>query len=202
MDVLSWVSIFTIITILIGLASTLKITFSIKSAYLVLLTLALVSYLGSNIIYVIDTGLSTSIKWLNLITLCFLLSSQFGLIRDSQPVFARFPIYLIYLPFILLFFFPLIVSQNVLTNLLIGTLQGGCITVALLMYGIHQFREGHYIWQLSSSILFLISFIIFWFADFVERIEIISAEILIAFGIILLTTGIYTSNKNKLNVKS
>ena len=150
MDVLSWVSIFTIITILIGLASTLKITFSIKSAYLVLLTLALVSYLGSNIIYVIDTGLSTSIKWLNLITLCFLLSSQFGLIRDSQPVFARFPIYLIYLPFILLFFFPLIVSQNVLTNLLIGTLQGGCITVALLMYGIHQFREGHYIWQLSS----------------------------------------------------
>lgn len=197
MDVLSWLSVLTIVSIIIGLASTFKITSTTKSAYLALLTLASVSYLGSNIAYLL--GSDIVIKWLNLITLCFLLSSQFGLIRDSKPIFARFPIYLIFLPFILPFFFPLILHQNVLTNLLIGTLQGGCISVALLMYGIHQFREGNYKWYLSGSFLFLASFIVFWFTDLADGIDTIISKIIIVIAIIFISTGIYKSNKNLLN---
>jgi hypothetical protein len=201
MNVLDWISLLTVLSIFVGLVSTFRITTSTKSAYLILLTLSLLAYLVSKLTYIIEPG-SEIIKWSNLLTLCFILSALFGLIRRSKPVFARFPIYLIYLPFIIPFFYPLIIDQNVLTNLLLGTLEAGCIIVSLMIYGIHQIRSGDSIWELIGSISFSISFIIFWFIEVESLTESIFTEILIVIGILFVTTGIHKRNKLLSNVTS
>jgi hypothetical protein len=159
----------------------------------------LISYFGSNLVFLIDSGLEEVIKWSNLLSLCFLLSALFGLIRNSKPIFASFPVFLIYIPFIIPFFFPLIINQTVLYNLLIGVLQLGCIIVSIMMYGIHQIRSGNYLGQLSGSICFLLAYLVFWAVDLEYFMQIIITEILIVVGIFLISFGIHKSKKAAIN---
>lgn len=201
MGVLDWISILTIISILIALASTIRITFSSKSAYLILLSLSLVSYLASNCFYLIDSGLDVLIKWSNLLSLCFLLSGLFDLIRASKPIFASFPVYLIYIPFIIPFFFPLIINQTVLSNLLIGVLQLGCIIVSIMMYSIHQLRSGNSLAQLIGSVSLLVAFITFWILDIEDFMQNILTQILIVIGIMFISFGIQKSKKAEIHDK-
>lgn len=201
MNILSWLSILTSTVLIIGLLLVFKATLHEKSSYLILLSLSMITLLGSNVVYLIDPSIGTVIKWLNLITLSCLQSSLFGLIRNSKPIFARFPAFLIYLPFIILLFFPLISHQNILTNLLLGTFQAGCIVVALMIYGIHQIKFGFTIWQLLGSIIFLIAFIIFWFVPLENSKALVITEVLVIAGIVAVTVGVNQTYQTKYNVK-
>lgn len=178
-----------------GLALISKPTKREKSAHLILLNVAMVFYIANNIVYLVDPGLVDVIKWLNLITLSSLLSSLFGLIRDSKPIFARFPGFLIYLPFITLFFFPLIVDKNILTDLLFGTFQGGCIVVALMIYGIHQLKSGSHIWMLLGAVTFMLAFISYWFLSLESETSLVLANLLVIAGLIQVSYGIKQSQK-------
>ena len=195
MTILSWISIFSIIAAFAGLALMSKPTKRDKSAYLILLNIAVVFYLASNIIYLINPDLVDVIKWLKLITLSSLLSSLFGLIHDSKPIFARFPAFLIYLPFITLFFYPLITDKNILTDLLFGTFQGGCIVVALMIYGIHQIKLGTHIWMLLGAITFMVAFISNWFLPLESETSLILSKVLVIAGIIQISYGIKQTHK-------
>lgn len=200
MNILSWLSILTSIALIIGLMLLFKATLLEKSSYLILLSLSLVTLLVSNVLYLIDFNLDTIIKWLYLFTLSCLQSSLFGLIRSSKPIFARFPGFLIFLPFIVLLFFPLISHQNILSNLLIGTFQAGCILVAVMIYGIQQLKFGLQIWQLIGSMIFSIAFIIYWFVPLGNFNALVIAKILVIAGIIAVTIGINQTYQSKINV--
>jgi hypothetical protein len=155
-----------------------------------------------NLFYLLDSGSESTLKWMYILCLCSLLSSLFGYIRDSKPIFARFPIYLIFLPFVLPFFLPLILDQYVLIDLLMATLQGGCVVVALLMFSIHQIRNRNVLLQLISSFIFLFSYIIFWFIEIDELSNLITTQVLLTIGIILLSVGIKNQNKAETNVRT
>lgn len=196
MDILSWISVFSIISVVIGLLLVSKPTMSEKSAYLILLNVATLAYLAGNIVYFIDSNLVEVLKWLKLITLTSLLSALFGLVQSSKPIFARFPSFLIYLPFITLFFFPLITDKTILSDLLFGTFQAGSILVALMVFGIHQLKSGKHLWMLFGVTTFLIAFIIFWFVPMDKYTALILTEILVIAGIIEVSFGIKNIYKN------
>lgn len=178
-----------------GLALISRPTKREKSAYLILLNVAMIFYIANNIIYLVDSDLVDVIKWLKLITLSSLLSALFGLIHESKPIFARFPAFLIYLPFITLFFFPLIIDKNILTDLLFGTFQGGCIVVALMIYGIHQLKLGTHIWMLLGAVTFMVAFITNWFLPLESETSLLLAKVLVIAGIIQVSYGINRTHK-------
>lgn len=199
MTVLTWVSILAVLVTLYCIVKIIPLAKKEKSSYLILLSLALTAYLGSNITYVVDENLINPLRWFNFTALVCSISSLFGLIRSSKPVFARFPGYLIYLPFLTLLFFPLVVHQTVITNLLVGTFQAGCIIVALMMYGINQYKNQKSIPQIVGVSLFLISFSIFWFAPLNSELKTVSSELLLIAGLLSLIAGIKNKFKNNLN---
>tara|TARA_R100000541_G_scaffold58037_1_gene68718 strand:- start:5699 stop:6049 length:351 start_codon:yes stop_codon:yes gene_type:complete len=116
------------------------------------------------------------------------------LIRESKPIFARFPAILSFLPFTLLFFVPLILDQLVIYNLIIGTFQGGCIIVALLIFTLSQFSGKNYKWHILGTCTALSSFLVFWLSALPEKILI--SEVLLAIGILFLSKGIKETKLN------
>ncbi|MEO1023224.1 MAG: hypothetical protein AAFW89_11835, partial [Bacteroidota bacterium] len=63
-------------------------------------------------------------EWGMILSITFSLSALFVLIRNSKPVFARFPVSFTLLPFVVPLGFPFLVESDVLENLLIALYQG------------------------------------------------------------------------------
>jgi uncharacterized membrane protein len=112
------------------------------------------------------------------------------LIRESKPVFARFPLVLSFLPFSILLFVPLILEQTVIFNLLLGTFQAGCIVVSLMIFILNQINNQLYKWQIVGSITSLLSFSIFWFTPEFLIDKVIITELLLTFSIYFIVYGV------------
>jgi len=190
MSILSWVSVLSLLAILYSLFLLIPISKRNRSAYLILLSLAIVLYGGSSLTYLIRPNSSVVIRWFNFTSLVFIISSLFAMIRDSKPIFARFPSYLIYLPFVTLLFFPLVVDQTVITNLLLGTFQAGSILVAVMMYSINHIKNGKNLIQLIGVGLFFGALIIFWFTPLNLENKTLISELLVLTGLLILSVGI------------
>lgn len=127
-------------------------------------------------------------EWGDLIAITLVLSGLFVKIRNSKPVFARFPMYLTALPLVSIFFYPLIIDSLVVKDLLTIIYQGGGITVAILVLSIN-----HYLYKergvlLISSSIFLLAYIGEWFlADF--EYSQLTSQILFSLGIVGATFG-------------
>ena len=194
MSFLSWLSILNIFVLLASVYLINSPLNKKKSAFSLLITGCLFTYLISNIIYLFDNNLISILRFLNITTLVCALSALFNLIRESKPIFARFPAILSFLPFTLLFFVPLILDQLVIYNLIIGTFQGGCIIVALLIFTLSQFSGKNYKWHILGTCTALSSFLVFWLSALPEKILI--SEVLLAIGILFLSKGIKETKLN------
>ncbi|MBO6621072.1 MAG: hypothetical protein JJ892_03425 [Balneola sp.] len=195
MDILSWVSILNIIVLLFSIYQVGTIFSEKRLAYLSLICLALVSYLISNIIFLVDQDLILIIRFVNLSSLVCVLSALFSLIRESKPVFARFPSILSYIPFLILLFLPLILGQTVIYNLLTATFQAGSILVALMIFVLNKLNKKDSGWHISGLILLLFAFVFYWFNTLLTPIqEVVITELVLLSGIVLLTTGIRKSH--------
>jgi len=190
MSLLSWVSILGLIIIFYSLSVLIPIILRTRSSFIMLMALSLVAYLGSNLTYLISPDFLTVIRWFNFSSLVLLVSSLFSLIRESKPIFARFPSYLIYLPFITLLFFPLIADQNVITNLLLGTFQVGCVIVGIFMFGISQIKNKDSLLQLVGAFIFLSAISLFWFTPVLPDNKVVITEMLIIAGILITSIGL------------
>ena len=161
-----------------------------RSIFNGLVILALGCYLVSNLIYIFDNSLILGIRFLNIGSLVCTLSALFNLIRESKPVFARFPLVLSFLPFSILLFVPFILEQTVIFNLLLGTFQAGCIVVSLMIFILNQINNQLYKWQIVGSITSLLSFSIFWFTPEFLIDKVIITELLLTFSIYFIVYGV------------
>ena len=81
--------------------------------------------------------------WGNFVSISLVLSALFVIIRDSKPMFARFPIYLTLLPLSGIIFFAVIPTSYAIKDILEIIMQAGAIVVALLIFGVNRPRRAH-----------------------------------------------------------
>ena len=135
--------------------------------------------------------LETSIhifQWGKLISVTIYLSGLLVLIRESKPIFARFPIYLTGLPFVSFLFFPLIIDSIVIKDLINAIYQGGALVVTVLVFTINQARKRrrrYYIIGLSCVGASYLSYWLYFNRSASELIWI--PEILLSVGILFTT---------------
>ena len=93
------------------------------------------SFLASKIFVLVGPSyLARDVEtWGNFISISLILSALFVIIRDSKPMFARFPIYLTLLPLSGIIFFAIIPTNYAIKDLLELIMQAGAIVVALLI---------------------------------------------------------------------
>lgn len=100
-------------------------------------------------------------QWGKLISITFYISGLLVLIRESKPIFARFPAYLTALPFVSFLFFPLIIDSIVIKNLINAIYQGGALVVTVLVFTLNQAKQSkrrYYIIGISSIGLAYLSY--------------------------------------------
>lgn len=200
MDLSSWLSLLNVLVLLFSLYQLATVLAVKRSSFLILLSSALLTYLISNIIYLIDDALIVAIRFLNTASLVCVLSALFNLIRESKPIFARFPTILGYLPFVILLFIPLVLDQPVIYNLILGTFQGGALIVSILIFSINQKNQNNYLLLIIGTIVCLIAFILFWMVPLTELQIAVITELLLITGVLLISLGTKQSQINNPNV--
>ncbi len=157
--------------------------------------------IGVGLDYAFGDDLSFSREWGDLIAITTALCGLFIEIRESKPVFARFPIYLTLLPFLSILFYPLIIDSVVIKNLLQLIYQGGSIVVAILVVSINQFLHKQRGYLLTSCMIFLIAYICFWFLDDFEAFPVKdAAKIVFSLGIIVASIGFKKASESVNNI--
>lgn len=125
-------------------------------------------------------------QWGKLISITFYISGLLVLIRESKPVFARFPAYLTALPFVSFIFFPLIIDSIVIKDLINAIYQGGALLVTILIFTINQAKKQkrrYYIIGISLiGAAYLSYWVVFQQMNMVELHWI--SEILLSIGIL------------------
>ncbi|MDR9416697.1 MAG: hypothetical protein RI564_10460 [Gracilimonas sp.] len=139
-------------------------------------------------------------EWGKLISITFYISGLLVLIRESKPVFARFPAYLTTLPFISFLFFPLIIDSFVIKDLINAIYQGGALVVTVLVFTLNQIRKTkrrYYIIGISSIGAAYMSY---WFVfKQMNNPDLIwIAEILLSVGILFTAFRFVRAEQNKL----
>src|SRR5690606_31703623 len=71
-----------------------------------------------------------------LIAIITYISGLLILIRQSKPIFARFPLYMTALPFLSVLFFPLILDSYIIKDLLNAIYQAGALLVTGLIFSL------------------------------------------------------------------
>jgi len=129
------------------------------------------------------------VEWGHIICLAFILSSLAIFIRESKPVFAQFPMLYTALPLLIVISYVLVQDTYALKTWLLSIYQGGAITVSLLMYSVYTYRRNEYAVVLSGVIVFLLSFILFWYVPGVQESYAWIWKILVGIGMLLTIFG-------------
>ncbi|HBQ59506.1 MAG TPA: hypothetical protein DD671_07730, partial [Balneolaceae bacterium] len=139
MDTVKWIDL--VVSLSFGTVFFLMLKLFIKRPSL------LVAYFGISALaistpYFLDLfGVESYIdlfQWGKLISITFYISGLLVLIRESKPIFARFPVYLTGLPFVSFLFFPLIIDSIVIKELINAIYQGGALVVTVLIFTLNQ----------------------------------------------------------------
>ena len=109
------------------------------------------------------------VEWGNVAAVAFVLSGLAILIRESKPVFAQFPLIYTALPLLIILSYILIKDTLAIKEWLLLIYQGGALTVALLMYAVYTYRSFDYVFLLTASGVFTITYIIYWFVPRIQQ---------------------------------
>lgn len=134
----------------------------------------------------IDAVSAFLVEWGHIACLSFILSSLVIFIRESKPVFAQFPMVYTALPLLILLSYFLVKDTYALKDWLLTLYQGGAILVSLLMYAVYTYRRKEYAIILTGIVLFLFSYITYWYIPGVNESSNWIWKLLIVMG--LLTT--------------
>ena len=201
MQELNWIYLLYLITGLPSLLIFARIAVKVNSLSAALFTSAIFS-----LVFTVTLSMFWPVseviarEWGNLIgitlTLCGILSE----IRNSKPVFVRFPTYLTALPLIGILFYPLIIDVEAVQELLLMTYQTGAVIVSVLIVSINHYLYRGRVLLLAGVSTFLIAYILFWFLGDNEQL-ILAAKILFASGMFISAIGFHKieeANKTKL----
>lgn len=186
----NWLYILYLIAVLPSLYITGSLSFKEKSLSALYFSLALFSFLMGIIISLAGFGTDDYIRgWGDIIAITLIQCGLFVMIRNSKPVFARFPIYLTLLPLISLFFYPIVSDIQVVTDLLKMTYQGGAILVGILVIAINHYLHKQRELLLVACFLFLLAYILYWTGQDNPTIS-LSSSVLMSFGFITGSIGL------------
>lgn len=139
------------------------------------------------------------VEWGHIIALAFVLSALAVFIRQSKPVFAQFPLIYAGLPLFIVLSYVLVLNTYALKDWLLSIYQGGAILVALLMYSVYTYREQKYMYILGGTILFLITFLIYWYVPGVHENQIWLWKTLLGLSLIATMYGYDYAKKQSRN---
>ncbi|MCG8372064.1 MAG: hypothetical protein MI700_00940 [Balneolales bacterium] len=168
----------------------IRLAFTQKSLAYAFFTVSTLSFLAGVVISYLVLPSEVAREWGDLVGITFVLCGLFVKIRDSKPVFARFPIVLTFLPTISIFFYPMIADASVIKNLLNITYQGGAIIVGLLLFGLNQLLHKKRMYLLVSCSLFFAAYIFYWFIndqDYIIYKDL--SKILFSLGMVIAALG-------------
>jgi hypothetical protein len=139
-------------------------------------------------------------EWGKLISITFYISGLLVLIRESKPVFARFPAYLTTLPFISFLFFPLIIDSFVIKDLINAIYQGGALVVTVLVFTLNQIRKTKRRYYIIGICSIGAAYMSYWFVfKQMNNPDLIwIAEILLSVGILFTAFRFVRAEQNKL----
>ncbi|MGM0545129.1 MAG: hypothetical protein ACQEST_00275 [Bacteroidota bacterium] len=138
------------------------------------------------------------VEWGHITALAFVLSSLTVFIRESKPVFAQFPMLYTALPLLIVISYVLVQDTYALKNWLIAIYQGGAIVVALLMYSVYTYRRNEYGIILGGIVLFLISYLTFWYTGNLLDGYIWTWKLLVGMAMIITLVGYEQTDKELL----
>lgn len=127
--------------------------------------------------------------WSDIIAITLVQCGLFVMIRNSKPVFARFPIYLTALPLITLLFYPIVSDIQVVTDLLKMTYQGGAILVGILVIAINHYLHKERELLLFSCALYLLAYILYWTGHESPNIS-LASSVTMSFGFVTGSIGL------------
>ncbi len=141
----------------------------------------------------------TLFEWGKLIAITFYISGLLALIRDSKPIFARFPFYLTLLPFVSFLFFPLIIDSIVIKNLINAIYQGGALIVTALIFSFNEAKKKRRRYYIIGITSVFTAYLTYWLI--LKRTPSTQydwiAEILLSIGILFVTFRIIRNDEMK-----
>lgn len=198
MENLNWIYILYLI---VGIPSVINLFFvarKVNSLSVLIFGMALIAFLaGVSVDYLFSSSIKNGREWGDLIAITMTLCGLFIEIRESKPVFARFPMYLTFLPFLTILFYPLVIQSEVIKNLLQLIYQGGAIVVAILVISINQLLHKQRGFLLSACLIFLAAYVSFWFMGEINSFPSKeAAKIIFTIGIIIAAIGFKKSSES------
>lgn len=136
-----------------------------------------------------EAVLSGILEWGQVAILTLILCALALFVRESKPVFARFPLVYTMLPLLVLLSYYLVRDTYVLKEWLLSIYQGGALMVAALMYLVYGFRREGYGPVLTAVGLFGLTFAGYWFVPGVAGDYSWSWKIVLAASIVTLIWG-------------
>ena len=174
-----------------------------KSIMLLVFALGLLSFTASKSLYFFEDEIFDYLfyrDYIAVIGITFILIGLFILIRDSKPVFARFPSQFTLLPFIIIPFYPMLFDTLVLRDLISMIFQAGSLLVAFLILFMNQYKERQHGMIIVGSLCLAAVFFMRWVFNTADDFNWIW-QILLSLGIIVSTIGFHrltTENTNTL----
>ena len=121
------------------------------------------------------------------------------MIRESKPIFARFPVYLTALPFVSFLFFPLIIDSIVIKDLINAIYQGGALIVTVLVFALKQAKKRNRRYYIIGITGVATSYLSYWLifnrSTSVDMVWV--SEILLCVGILFATIRFIHSEEYK-----
>lgn len=142
MESVNWIGLIVFFTFGIAFILLIKrfiVTKSVTPLYFSLAALSVSASYLSTVFF--NTNNCNIIEWGKLISITTYISGLLALVRESKPIFARFPIYLTALPLISILFFPLIIETIVIRDVINAIYQGGALVVTILVFTLNNAKE-------------------------------------------------------------
>lgn len=198
---INWIDITLIASALPSLIIMLGVAYRANSLSNLFFGLAILSFLiGLTLGYFSQIDADLVREWGDLISITLVLCGLFVKIRNSKPVFARFPIAMTMLPLIGIFFYPMIIDAEVVKDLLTITYQGGAIIVACLVVSINHIIYKQRSLLIIACLVFLFSYVGYWFIDIPEFEQFKSLSvIMMGIGMFIGAIGLRKVSKLKIN---
>lgn len=160
MDIEKWTSIYLLLIGLVGLVFNFRRYITNINFKSTLIVLTIVLFIAKHISTLID---SSFVIWLDIIIVLSILSIELEYIRQLKPKYQRFPFAYNLLPYISIFFFPLIINSNFLVHMVLDLYQAIAIMVALILFVVglttNNTNKHHVISALIIAISYFLHFI-------------------------------------------
>ena len=197
---INWLDVTLVAAAVPSILILFNIAYASKSLSNFLFGLAILSFLlGIGLSYLQQIDPILAREWGDLVGITLVLCALFVKIRNSKPVFARFPLPMTLLPLVGIFFYPMIIQADVVKDLLRITYQGGAIIVGILVISINHLMYKQRSLLLVACLIFAISYVAYWFIDFpdLQYLE-VSSIILMAIGMLLGALGFKKVSKSEI----